>query len=182
MLEASCVVDCAVGGYDFAFLSWFESLDCASAVLVILALDAQQRGLSQQGGGSSGGSSGNSNCDGCVWDGSTCAWYSQGNWGTNVAYSGAGGGGRACALVPDAVLRRRSRQRRDAGGQRRHGFGRGTGAGAGNAAGESTVGGRPAPPGAGQPEVPARVGKPALARLASISSKLSTTRRAIRHS
>jgi hypothetical protein len=90
-LQTACVVSCAVQGYDAAFLGWFQGLDCPSAVAVIALLDAQSRGLQQGGGGQAGGQGGgrSKDCEGCVWDGSECAWYSQGNWGSNVAYSGA---------------------------------------------------------------------------------------------
>ena len=40
------------------------------------------------GGGSSGSGSGGSDCNGCVWDGSACMWYSQSDWGAGD-YSGA---------------------------------------------------------------------------------------------
>jgi len=83
-LLPQCVMACSAEGYGADFMGWFQSLDCASAITVIAMLEAQSRGL--QGGQ---GASQSKECDGCRWDGTSCAWYSQGNWGTNVAYSGA---------------------------------------------------------------------------------------------
>jgi hypothetical protein len=40
------------------------------------------------GGSTTGGNTGGSQCDGCVWDGSACTWYSQSNWGAGP-FSGA---------------------------------------------------------------------------------------------
>lgn len=40
------------------------------------------------GGGGGGSTGGGSQCDGCVWDGSACTWYSQSNWGAGP-FSGA---------------------------------------------------------------------------------------------
>lgn len=82
-VEAACVAECQRVGYGPAFLGWFESTDCATAIAVIDALDRQQRGL-QSGAGGTGGRS----CQGCVWDGSLCSWYSRSDWGPG-AYSGA---------------------------------------------------------------------------------------------
>ncbi|MBI5545026.1 MAG: hypothetical protein HY901_14135 [Deltaproteobacteria bacterium] len=85
-LQAQCVLACYSEGYGADFMGWFQSLDCVAAITVIAMLEAQSRGL--QGGGG-GGASQSKECEGCRWDGSSCAWYSQGNWGSNVAYSGA---------------------------------------------------------------------------------------------
>ena len=51
-------------------------------------LNAQKRGLDSGNGGNGGGSQ-SSECNGCVRDGGECNWYSQGNWGSAGAYSGA---------------------------------------------------------------------------------------------
>lgn len=81
---ARCLGDCQAAGYAPGFLKTFEQADCATAIAIAQALSgAGQQGQAQGLPGKP------SDCNGCVWDGDTCAWYSQSNWGSNVAYSGA---------------------------------------------------------------------------------------------
>jgi hypothetical protein len=88
--QEECVQACTLAGYDGEFLGWFQSLACPAALAVVAVLDAQQRGFEEPAGGQAAqGGQQSSECEGCRWDGSECNWYSQSNWGSNVAYSGA---------------------------------------------------------------------------------------------
>ncbi|MFZ5475423.1 MAG: hypothetical protein ACOZNI_01500 [Myxococcota bacterium] len=84
-LQAECVAECRMAGHDPEFLGWFQQQDCQTALTVVAMLS----GGADQGGQASGGSAKGSQCDGCVWDGTECNWYSQSNWGSQNAYSGA---------------------------------------------------------------------------------------------
>ncbi len=79
---ARCLADCQATGYQPAFLAYVEQSDCPTTLAIVQALSG--------GGerGSAGAPNRSAECDGCVWDGDTCAWYSQGNWGQGP-YSGA---------------------------------------------------------------------------------------------
>lgn len=74
-----CTSDCAGMGLSSEQLAQFTQTDCTSAI-------AQVEGTGDQGQG--GGGSGSSDCNGCTWDGSSCIWLSQSNWGAGP-YSGA---------------------------------------------------------------------------------------------
>jgi hypothetical protein len=78
--QQQCVAACAKMRLSSQQLSGFEQTDCASAIAIVEG----------QGGTQSGGAkkSSSSACTGCVWDGSSCIWMSQSNWGAG-AYSGA---------------------------------------------------------------------------------------------
>ena len=80
----TCVASCGQKGLSADQLRQFEQQNCATAIAQV-ENNAQGGG---GGGGGSGSSSGGSDCNGCVWDGSSCTWYSQSNWGAG-AYSGA---------------------------------------------------------------------------------------------
>ena len=75
-----CNSDCAGMGLSSDQLSQFTQSDCASAIATV-------EGTGQTTGGGGGGSAG-SDCNGCTWDGSSCIWLSQSNWGAGP-YSGA---------------------------------------------------------------------------------------------
>ena len=79
---ARCLADCRATGYQPAFLAYVEQSDCPTTLAIVQALS----GGGQQG--AAGVPNRSAECDGCVWDGDTCAWYSQGNWGQGP-YSGA---------------------------------------------------------------------------------------------
>lgn len=79
---ARCLADCQATGYQPAFLAYVEQSDCPTTLAIVQALS----GGGQQG--AAGVPNRSAECDGCVWDGDTCAWYSQGNWGQGP-YSGA---------------------------------------------------------------------------------------------
>jgi hypothetical protein len=87
--QAECVAECRTVGYEAPFLGWFESTDCPTAIAVINYLDSVKRGMSGGGGNNGGGDARSSQCNGCVRDGGECNWYSQSNWGSSGAYSGA---------------------------------------------------------------------------------------------
>ena len=82
-LQADCVTECTAAGHDAEFLAWFNQQDCPTTLTVVAMLSAGD------GGGGSGGRSQSSQCQGCVWDGTSCSWYSQSDWGSQNAYSGA---------------------------------------------------------------------------------------------
>ena len=71
-----CNSDCAGMGLSSDQLLQFTQSDCASAIATVEGTGGQSQG----GGGS--------DCNGCTWDGSSCIWLSQSNWGSG-AYSGA---------------------------------------------------------------------------------------------
>lgn len=75
----SCLAKCAQAGYAPQVLASYVQTDCASAITIVEGAPAA--------GGSTGGS-GSKDCQGCVWDGSSCIWMSSGNWGSGP-YSGA---------------------------------------------------------------------------------------------
>jgi hypothetical protein len=85
-LQAECVGECRVAGHDPEFLAWFQTTDCATALTVVAMLSGDGGGGQAAGGQAK---STNSQCDGCVRDGGECNWYSQSNWGSQGAYSGA---------------------------------------------------------------------------------------------
>lgn len=73
----SCVMQCEKLHYSARQHATFQRTDCATAIRIVEG---------NPGGG--GGSSSSSECNGCVWDGSSCIWLSQSNWGAGP-YSGA---------------------------------------------------------------------------------------------
>jgi hypothetical protein len=80
----ACVQQCTRMRYSEADLASFERTDCAAAIAIVEGKQqapAQQQQQQQK----------SSECNGCVWDGSSCMWVSQSNWGTgpNSPYSGA---------------------------------------------------------------------------------------------
>lgn len=87
--QAYCVSECGAAGHDATFLDWFLTTDCQTALTVVamLAGGGDNAGGAQQA--QTGGQAARSkDCDGCVWDGSSCTWYSESSWGQG-AYSGA---------------------------------------------------------------------------------------------
>ena len=77
----ACLPECAKRSLSADELRQFEQTDCAAAI-------AQVEEQSGGGGGTAGGGGGSNDCQGCVWDGTSCTYYSQGNWGAG-AFSGA---------------------------------------------------------------------------------------------
>jgi len=77
----ACIQQCVKMRYSAADLASYQQTDCATAISIVEGTGTQQQ--------SSGSKS--SECQGCVWDGSSCVWISQGNWGSgpNNPYSGA---------------------------------------------------------------------------------------------
>jgi hypothetical protein len=80
--RATCTKNCEGMNLSQADLASYMQTECATAITMV-------EGNGQQGGGSSSGGSKSSACDGCVRDGNECVWISQGNWGSQNAYSGA---------------------------------------------------------------------------------------------
>jgi len=80
---ARCLNDCRNASYAPEFLLMVEQADCLTTLAIVQALSG---GQATEGG--EGLPSRSADCNGCVWDGDTCAWYSQSNWG-HGAYSGA---------------------------------------------------------------------------------------------
>lgn len=80
-----CVAQCSSGSPEPNALAQITNADCKTALRVL----ASAAGGRAQGGSSPG--AGRKECEGCVRDGSSCVWVSQGNWGTGWAspYSGA---------------------------------------------------------------------------------------------
>jgi hypothetical protein len=88
----ACHGECLKANADPNLLYQYAQTDCATAVSMIDGNGQQggmqqqpQGGQQQQGGGPRPGSK---ECDGCVRDGDSCVWVSQGNWGAGP-YSGA---------------------------------------------------------------------------------------------
>ena len=81
--QNQCVTKCAQAGYKPQALDSFLKTDCASAIFIV-------EGSGNKAGGSAGGGGATTGkeCQGCVWDGSSCIWMSSGNWGSGP-YSGA---------------------------------------------------------------------------------------------
>lgn len=77
-VQADCVSRCIQAKYSPQILASFVRTDCASAIAIV-------EGQKKTGGG--GGGTGKE-CQGCVWDGSSCIWMSSSNWGSGP-YSGA---------------------------------------------------------------------------------------------
>jgi hypothetical protein len=75
-----CVNKCVQAGYKTEVLANFIKTDCASAIFIV-------EGQGNTGGGT-GGATTAKECQGCVWDGSSCIWMSSSNWGSGP-YSGA---------------------------------------------------------------------------------------------
>jgi hypothetical protein len=82
--QSQCVAQCNQLGVTQEQLASFVQSDCATAIATIE--NANNNSTTNDNGGN-GGSTG-SQCNGCVWDGSACMWYSQSDWGQG-AYSGA---------------------------------------------------------------------------------------------
>lgn len=78
-VQADCVSRCVHAKYSPQILASFVQTDCASAIAIV---EGQQKA-----GGGGGGATGKE-CQGCVWDGSSCIWMSSSNWGSGP-YSGA---------------------------------------------------------------------------------------------
>jgi len=79
--RAACESKCVSLNATAADLAKFEQASCADIVAA-----ANNTGSSSSS--SSSGSTKSKECQGCVWDGSSCTWYSQSNWGSGP-YSGA---------------------------------------------------------------------------------------------
>ncbi len=75
----ACVTKCQAMNLTQQQLSQYEATDCATAIW-----------QAENAGGTSGTGTkpSASECNGCVWDGSSCIWLSSGNWGAGP-YSGA---------------------------------------------------------------------------------------------
>ena len=69
---------CAQAKYTPQVLANFMRTDCVTAVYIV-----ENQNQSKPAGGAP-----SSECQGCVWDGSSCIWMSSGNWGSGP-YSGA---------------------------------------------------------------------------------------------
>lgn len=74
----ACLLSCAQLGLTPQYMTAYQAADCTTAVQIA-------EGTGTSSGASSGSSS---SCSGCVWDGSSCIWLSQSNWGAGP-YSGA---------------------------------------------------------------------------------------------
>ncbi|MBL8910436.1 MAG: hypothetical protein JNM17_07005 [Archangium sp.] len=89
---ALCQYNCFASGANPYQLGVYNQLDCKRAISIVVAAQLQALAAMSQANnaGSSGGNKG-SRCNGCVRDGSSCVWISQGNWGSgpNNPYSGA---------------------------------------------------------------------------------------------
>lgn len=89
---ALCQYNCFASGANPYQLGVYNQLDCKRAIFIVVAAQLQAlAAMQQQSGGNSGGNNKGSRCSGCVRDGSSCVWISQGNWGSgpNNPYSGA---------------------------------------------------------------------------------------------
>lgn len=81
----ACVMQCARMHYSETNLASYAQTDCATAITIVEGSPQQQQQQQRAPQQKS------SECNGCVWDGSSCVWVSQSNWGTgpNSPYSGA---------------------------------------------------------------------------------------------
>jgi len=78
--QPACMTKCQQMKLTVAQLQQYEATDCATAIW-----------QAESSGGASGSGTAkpkSSECNGCVWDGSSCIWLSSGNWGAGP-YSGA---------------------------------------------------------------------------------------------
>jgi len=79
--KSACLTKCAQMNLTQQQLLQYEATDCTTAIW-----QAENSGGTSGNGGTSTPKS--SECNGCVWDGSSCIWLSQSNWGAGP-YSGA---------------------------------------------------------------------------------------------
>ena len=77
----ACISKCRQMNLTPQALMNYEATDCATAIW-----QAEHTGGS--GGGTGGAAPKSAECNGCVWDGGSCIWLSQSNWGAGP-YSGA---------------------------------------------------------------------------------------------
>jgi hypothetical protein len=85
----TCYGECRQANADPNMLYQYAQTDCATAISMIDGNGGQQGQPQGQPQGQQGGPRpGSKECEGCVRDGDSCIWASQGNWGAGP-YSGA---------------------------------------------------------------------------------------------
>jgi hypothetical protein len=80
---SACIPQCVAVGSPAPLMAYYVTTDCPTAIALLENPPSGNQAPAQPQGGARDPA-----CNGCVWDGSSCIWLSQSNWGPGP-YSGA---------------------------------------------------------------------------------------------